>query len=65
MKKLCRDPDEIKELAFCIQEHREAGSTEFGPLTYEEGVLNTLKWLFFKTATHPTDAKPNDLSDPV
>jgi len=54
--RLKRTPEEIEEMCRELREHISHHSLQFETLTYEEGVQNTIKWLFFNEPL-PTDFK--------
>lgn len=46
----------IDDLCRDMRESLSSKSTEFSKLSYEEGVIATVKWLFFSTGQYPGDA---------
>lgn len=53
--------DVCKELRASLETHRRT----YEELTYEEGVLAAVRWIFFKTAENPCDGKNKNLSATV
>lgn len=60
--KLQRDNEEVKALCEEMRESKEHKSRQFESLSYEDGVLATVRWLFFKTAESPYDVKRDEIS---
>ncbi len=52
---LLRTAAEIMELCAEVKESKVYKSQQFARLTYEDGVLATIRWLFFSLATNPYD----------
>lgn len=52
-----RSKDEILEMISCCREHIDGFSSDFATLSYEDGIINALKWLYFKSEEHPLDVE--------
>lgn len=50
-----RSHDEIEAMCKEMREHMTRNSTEFSKLSYEQGVIAAVRWLYFDTAQHPAD----------
>jgi hypothetical protein len=60
-----RQAEEIQQLCLEMRESKETHATQFEALSYEDGVLATIRWLFFSNAESPYDIKREDLTDVV
>ncbi len=52
---LRRTPEDIAQLCKEMRESKDSSSRQFEELTYEEGVMAAIRWLFFSTAESPYD----------
>ena len=50
-----RSKEDILELIADVRVHQNKKSLQYAAMTYEEGIQNTLKWLFYNKEPLPTD----------
>ena len=51
--RLVRNTQQVDLLTEACLEAQDTGTTEFGNLTYEEGILSTVRWMTDKEAEYP------------
>lgn len=60
-----RTHDEIEDMCKEMRACLDTKATTYESLTYEEGILAAVRWIFFKTAAHPCDGKDRQLAHTV
>ena len=58
-----REEEEIRELCLEMRESKERKSKQFESLSYEDGVMAAIRWLFFANALRPSDLSNDDLRE--
>lgn len=62
---LQRSEEEIVELCREMRESITAKSHQYDELSYEDGVIATLRWLFFMSSTIPSDVSDRKRLDEI
>lgn len=58
-EKLVRNAEDIQGLCTEMRSSIDSNSDQFAALSYEEGVLATVRWLFFTSSESPYDTSRN------